>query len=282
MRTRYIRVNMLAVWAGVSSSALATGRADETGPSPEATPSALERPIFTASSNSPPDDGVKPASRREDWHIDFGVRFGYTKLGSTKQQLDRRLDLPLKLDVLGFFDSPHTPLDSKSELTLNTLYAGIGRQPADWLSWTVYVGGGYANDHTHQRTLNVNLTTEFKYLALYTGVALELYPWGQPKHQEYADWSACLRAGKPYLLAGGEIGYVSASGRGEYAIAPFRIYEDSVEIRDWLFSLIIGVGWQIPLDDRWSINIALDHAFHLYRPEEYDTWNLHWAFRYRS
>ncbi len=226
-------------------------------------------------------DADRPNLRTTVWHLDLGMRVGYTKLGSTKKKLNRRMDLPLKLDVLDFFDSPHTPMDSKSELTLNTLYAGIGREHNDWLAWTVYFGGGYGKDHTHQRTLNVNLTTEFKYVSLYTGMTFELYPWGTPDYQRNANWEERLLSSRPYLLTGGEIGYVSAEGRGDYSIAPFKIYEDSVEVRDWLFSVLLGVGWGIPISDNWSFNLAFDYAFHLYRPEEYNTWNMITALRYR-
>ncbi|MHC4697618.1 MAG: hypothetical protein ACYTFA_12840 [Planctomycetota bacterium] len=216
-----------------------------------------------------------------EWHVDLGIRLGYTKLASTKQLLDRRLDLPLKLDVLGLFDNPHTVMDSKSEFSLNTLYAGIGREETDWLAWTFYVGGTYGKDHTHQRTLNANLTTEFDYLTLYTGVTFEIYPWGTPDYMHNADWKQRLRSSRPYLLTGGEIGFVSAGGRGDYSLAPLKIYGDSEDIRDWLFSVLLGVGWGIPLSDDWSVNLTFDYAYHLYRPEEYNTWNLITTLRYR-
>lgn len=215
------------------------------------------------------------------WHVDFGFRTGYTKLGSTKQQLDRRLDLPMKLDVLGVFDSPETPLDRKSSFGLNTIYLGLGYQQADWLIWTLFAGGGAGRESDHQRFLNLNLDVDFDYAYYYVGVQCELYPWGTPDYLNHLDLPQALQASRPYVITGFETGYVDARGKGEFSFAPFRIYEDEVNIRDWLFSYLLGVGWALPLSDNWSINVSSHYSFHFYRPNEYNTWNFVSALRYR-
>ena len=226
-------------------------------------------------------DSTSAALDHSRWHIDFGFRTGQTKLASTKKQLDRRLDLPMKLDVFGVFHSPETPLDRKSNFGLNTIYLGLGYQQNDWLIWTFFAGGGAGRDSDHQRFLNLNLDVDFEYAYYYTGVQAELYPWGLPDYLNKLDLGQRLRAGRPYLITGFETGFVDASGRGDFSIAPFKIYEDEVNIRDWLFSYLLGVGWALPVNDHWSWNISSHYSFHFYRPEEYNTWNIVSALRYR-
>ena len=225
--------------------------------------------------------GLAPSREPErNWHIDLGFRTGYTKLASTKQKLDRRLDLPMKLDVFNVFGNPTTPLDRKSTFGLNTLYFGVGRREKDWVKWTCFVGGGGGADKTHKRFANANVDVAFKYAYYYTGLTLELYPWGTPKHAHDLDWRARLRASRPYLLTGAELGYVSAEGRGRFALAPITLYEDKQVVRDWLFSGLLGIGWGIPVNHRWSINLSGHYSAHLYRPQEYNTWNIVSVLRY--
>lgn len=216
-----------------------------------------------------------------DWHIDIGLRTGVTRLHSTKQQLDRRLDLPLKLDVFGVFRHPTTPIDRKTDLALCTQYLGIGREVDDWLSWTWFFGAGVGADQDHQRFLNLNLDVDFKYGYYYSGVVFEMYPWGLPRRGAELSLEERLYASRPYMLAGAEVGYVSAEGRGHFSVAPFVIYEDKVTVRDWVFSFLVGAGWGVPLSERWSWNLSMHYSFHLYRPEEYNTLNFVSTFRYR-
>lgn len=224
----------------------------------------------------------EPPTDRIDapWHFDLGIRVGDTKLGSAKQKLDRRLDTPQKLDVLGVFHSPNTPLDRKTDLGLNTIYLGVGRAERDWLVWTAYVGGGFGRDDEHQRFLNLNLSTKFHYQTYYTGLSVELYPWGRPRYRDDFNWANRLRASRPFLITGFEAGYVNVTAKGHFAIAPFRVYGDHENIRDWLFSWLIGTGVGVPINERWSLNLATYYSYHLYRPEEYNTWNVVTTLRY--
>ncbi|MCH8146741.1 MAG: hypothetical protein IH987_01945 [Planctomycetes bacterium] len=230
--------------------------------------------------NGDNDEAADPTENGR-WHVDFGFRTGLTKLGSTKQQLDRRLELPMKLDVLGVFDSPETPLDRKSSFGLNSIYLGLGYQQTDWLIWTLFAGGGAGRDSDHQRFLNLHLDVDFDYAFYYAGVQCELYPWGMPDYLNHLDLGQRLQASRPYIITGLETGYVDARGKGEFSFAPVRIYEDEVNIRDWLFSYLLGVGWALPLSDNCSINVSSHYSFHFYRPNEYNTWNFVSALRYR-
>ena len=221
------------------------------------------------------------ARKTSNWHFDFGLRVGHTRLGSTKQQLDRRLDLPMKLDIFGIFDSPETPMDRKSELGLNTIYLGAGFQQSDWMIWNFYLGGGAGKDSDHQRVANLNLSVDFHYAHIYTGVQCEMYPWGLPDYLNNLDWYQRLQASRPYIMTGFESGFVDAGGRGDFSVAPFKIYEDEVTVRDWLFSYLLGAGWAIPINDRMSVNLSTHYSFHFYRPEEYNTWNFVSTLRFR-
>jgi len=225
------------------------------------------------------DDSAAATDSR--WHFDVGLRVGHTRLRSTKQQLDRRLDLPMKLDIFNVFHSPQTPIDRKSEMGLNTIYLGAGFQQSDWLIWDFYVGGGAGKDGEHQRFANLNLDVEFEYAHIYTGVQCEMYPWGTPDYLNHLDWDQRLRASRPYIMTGFETGYVDGAGRGHFSVAPIRIYEDEVNVRDWLFSYLLGLGWAIPVDENLSFNISTHYSFHFYRPEEYNSWNFVTALRYR-
>jgi len=83
-------------------------------------------------------------------------------------------------------------------------------------------------------------------------------------------------------MSGMEIGYVRARGRGYIGIAPFgKLYKDSQWIEDWLFSYLIGLGWELPIDARWSFASSVHYTFHFYRPEEYNGYNITLALRYR-
>ncbi len=218
---------------------------------------------------------------KQSWHLDIGFRTVHAKLESTERSLDRRLDLPLKLDFLGAFSHPRTPIDRRTDLRDQSLYIGLGRREWDWLSWTVYVGGGTASDKEHQRFLNANLDVAFRYTKAYLGLAVELYPWGVPIGEADLSWKERLERSRPYGLTGLEIGYVSSKGRGHFSLAPLRLYEDEARTRDWIFSYKLGLGWHIPINDRWSLNLAGDYSFHLYRPEEYNSWNVNTGLRYR-
>ena len=194
--------------------------------------------------------------------------------------LDRRLDIPLKADVLGVFHRPTTTIDRKSSLSLQTFYLGFGRRETDRVAWTLYLGGGAGSDKDHQRFLNANLDIAFRYLTLYTGVSAEFYPWGMPRYGKDLTWKQRFSRSRPYLLIGVEVGYVSAKGRGHYSLAPLRLYDDAETIRDWIFSTKFGLGWRIPINDRWSVSLAGDYSYHCYRPDEYNSWNLVSGLRY--
>ncbi len=222
----------------------------------------------------PSDDPGKP------WHIDLAMRGSYTKLGSTAQQLDRRLDLPLMLDVFHVFDEPYTPLDRRTDLGLTTWYVGAGRQESEYVVWTWYIGGGMGQDLNHQRFFNFSLEVDFRYGYYYTGVTAEIYPWRVPQTDAGMDWTGRLRASRPFLLAGFETGYVSAEGEGDYKMGRVLVYHDEQKIRDWLAGIIVGAGWSFPLSERWSVNLMGDYTFHFYRPEEYNGWNWITAIRY--
>ncbi len=246
-------------------------------------------PQVRLSADSSPDEHdaqstTAPASEaqpRKPWHLEIGLRDSQTKLAETKRLLDRRLEIPLRFDVLDVFHHPDTPLDRKSNLSLTSFYLGIGRQESNWFVWSLYAGGGGGADHTHQRFINANLEVSFRYTLAYTGMVAEVYPWGVPHPTHEMDWSQRVSAMRPYLLSGLETGYVSAEGRGQYSLAPFRIYEDHAKIRDWITSFNLGLGWAVPLDDRWSVNVSGDYRFHFYRPDEYESWVLSLGLRYR-
>jgi hypothetical protein len=235
--------------------------------------------------DSPPTDSARP------WHVELGFRNSYTKLAETRRLLDRRLEIPLKFDVFGVFNHPDTPLDRKTDLSLTSFYLAAGRQETDWLVWNLFVGGGGAKDHSHQRFLNANLEVDFRYALVYTGLTAEIYPWLVPRPppckrgargglSDRMDWSDRLSASRPYVVTGLETGYVSGEGRGHYSLAPFRVYADHEKVRDWITSYILGLGWAVPLDTRWSVNLTGDYRFHFYRPDEYDSWVVSAGLRY--
>lgn len=218
--------------------------------------------------------------RDKPWHIEFGVRDSCTKLGETKQMLDRRLDLPLRLDVYNLFETPETPIDRKSDFLLLTAYLGLGRQESDWLVWTIYAGGGTGSNDDHQRVGIVNLEVDFKYAYVYTGAAAEIYPWHVPIRAEFAGWEDRLAASRPFLITGLETGYVSAEGRGHWSIAPFKIYQDKALVRDWITSFNLGLGWNLPISRKFSFILTGDYRWHFYRPDEYNSWTITTALRY--
>jgi len=220
------------------------------------------------------------ASHAKRWHLDAAMRGGYTKLASTKQTLDRRLDIPMRLDWLHVFDEPYTPLDRRSDQGFGSWYLGLGRTESDSFVWTWYAGGGMAQDLNHQRFLNANLKIDFRYAFVYTGVVGEYYPWRVPAAEDGMTWLGRFQASRPFLTAGVETGYVSAEGEGDYKVTGATLYHDELKIRDWLASLNLGVGWSLPISDHWSLNLSGDYRFHVYRPEEYNGWNWTTCVRY--
>ncbi|MFH0982125.1 MAG: hypothetical protein V2A79_11355 [Planctomycetota bacterium] len=215
------------------------------------------------------------------WYLDLGFRMGITRLHSTEDRLDRRLNDPLKLDAFGVFEHPTTPIDRKSDFALTTAYIGIGWRETEWLTWNFYLGSGVGGDRDHQRWLNSNLEVNFDYALYYTGMTVDVYPWGLARRGRYADFKEHLKAGRPYLVTGIEIGYLRARGWGHFALAPITLYSDSQRIEDWLFSYLVGCGWEVPINERWAFNLSVHYTFHFYRPEEYNGWNVTYALRYR-
>lgn len=214
------------------------------------------------------------------WHLELGVRDSCTRLSETKQLLDRRLDLPLRLDVYNFFETPETPIDRKSDFMLLTAYFGVGRQETSWLIWTAYAGGGSGSNDDHQRVGIVNLEVDFKYAYAYTGFTSEIYPWHVPERLDYETWDQRLAASRPFLTTGIETGYVSAEGRGHWSIAPVKLYKDKEVVRDWITSFNLGLGWNFPITERLSLLFSGDYRWHFYRPEEYNSWTITTALRY--
>ncbi len=228
--------------------------------------------------------GLFAMKTRDDdsfWYLDMGFRTGFTRLESAADKLQLRLDLPLKLDVLGVFESPYTPLDRKTDMVLTTQYIGLGRRETEWLTWNFYLGYGVGGDRNHQRWLNANLEVNFKYALIYSGLTADIYPWGIPAYRNYPDLEERLKASRPYAVTGFEFGYLRARGAGHLALAPVPIYKDSQRIEDWLFSWLIGLGWEFPVNDRWAFNLSAHYTFHFYRPEEYNGTNIVFALRYR-
>jgi len=215
------------------------------------------------------------------WYVDFGLRLGYTRLGETGDLLAKRLEIPLALDVLDIWEHPDTPLDRRSRGGLTTFYLGIGRRQNEWLTWNFYVGGGTGDDRNHQRIANLNVNVDFEYVHYYFGLSADIYPWGIPAYRPFTNWLERLKASRPYVIAGFENGYLGATGEGNFKFAPLVLYADQGKVRDWLMSFQFGIGWELPINERWSFNVAAYHAFHIYRPDEYNSWDAVFAFRYR-
>lgn len=226
--------------------------------------------------------GMNPESDRNalQWHIDLAIRTSVPKLAETKRMLDRRLDLPLNADVFDLFANPDSPVDRKSSFGMNTLQMGIGRRVSDRWALTWYFGFGVWADRHHQRFLTADLRVNFDYGFYYSGVKAEYYPWGMPTSPTAPNWRERLSASRLFLITGVETAYVSGGGEGRYKLLGLKLYEDSKRIRDWTFAATLGAGWQVPIDIRWSIQVAGDYSFHVYRPDEYNSWRLTTGLRY--
>lgn len=220
-------------------------------------------------------------SRWKDWHVDLALRGSHPKLADTKQLLDRRLDLPLRIDVFHVFDQPYTPLDRRTDLGLGGFYVGLGKQPSDRFVWTWYVGGGAGRDINHQRFLNTRLDVDFHYACYCTGVTGEYYPWRVPEPAAAKSLQEILSRSRPFVLAGLEAGYVSGKGEGSYLFSGVRLYHDEVKVRDWLAATEVGLGWAFPLGEHFSLNLRGGYRFYFTRPDEYDGWTWVTALRYR-
>ena len=233
------------------------------------------------SDDSPPAADHASRSPNKRWHADLAIRNSFPKLNSTQKQLDLRMDVPLRVDFLGVFDRPYTPIDRRSDQGFTSLYGGVGRQENPRFLWTYYFGGSTGKDINHGRFLIETLEVDFNYNFYYTGISAEYYPWEVPTIQTTPSWEERLLASRPFLLAGLETGYVSSEGEGDLAIAGLTVYHDELKVRDWLFSCAVGLGWALPLNDRWSINLSSNYRFHFYRPEEYNGWAVTTGVRYR-
>ena len=213
-------------------------------------------------------------------HFDLAIRTSVPKLAETKRLLDRRLEIPLQADVFGVFAHPNTPLDRKSSFRMNTLDLGFGRRVTDRWAWTWYFGFGVWADRHHQRYLTADLRVNFDYGFYYSGIQAEFYPWGMPTSPATPSWPERLSASRPFLITGVETAYVSGGGEGRYKLLGIKLYEDSERVRDWTFAAMLGAGLQVPIDTRWSIRVAGDYSFHVYRPDEYNSWRLTTGLRY--
>ncbi|MHC5110661.1 MAG: hypothetical protein ACYTHJ_12390 [Planctomycetota bacterium] len=222
----------------------------------------------------------RAGAHEQRWHLDVGFRTSYTKLGDTEQMLDRRLDWPMKADVLGLWSHPYTPIDRKTDGHLNALSLGFGRYETDWLDWSVYFVGGGISDHDHQRIGNLNLETHFRYGNYLLGLKTEVYPFGRPHGRCGSSFQEMFQQSRPFLFTGVETGYVSGEGRGSFRFAPITLYRDSEKVRDWVVGFPIGIGYRIPLDHNWSFSLTADYSFQAVRAHEYAGWNVNVGLRY--
>lgn len=224
---------------------------------------------------------TRPTDSASLWHFDLGTRTSILKLDETDRTLDRRLDLPMKLDVLGVFRHPDTPLDRNTNLGLSTLYLGFGRREPHNITWTIYAGGGAWSDKTRQNALNMILDVRFRYAGYFAGVNVEYHPWGYAAGWANMSWEQRVEGIRPFVLTGLEAGYVSAEGKGYLSFTSVRLYSDSKKIRDWTFNWLLGLGLELPLNQRWSLNVSGGYRFHFYRRDEYNGWDITTALRYR-
>lgn len=196
--------------------------------------------------------------------------------------LDRRLEQPLKLDVLNVFDHPTTPMDRRSDFEFNSLFIGLGRTESDRFVWSIYAGAAAGSDKSDERFLNTTLDVRFRYGFYYLGSQFEYYPWGLPPLDGKLDsMPDRLRMSRPFLFTGFESAFVNSIGKGDYRISGVVTYSDSVSVRDWLFSVPLGLGCSMPLNERWSFQLMGDYRFHFYRPEEFNGWHIAAALRLR-
>lgn len=215
------------------------------------------------------------------WHVDMAIQTSFSKLSSTEQKLDRQLDWPLKIDVLNWFSHPRTPVDRKSSFNLNTFYFALGKRVSDRVIVNGFLGFAPGVDRDHQQFLMADLRVNFEYSSYLIGVKTEYYPWGFPRYHNDTDWKKRIDASRVYFYCAILTGYLSAEGAGRYKLFGVRVYHDSIKIRDWISAGIVGMGWSIPISDRWSIQLAGDYSFHAYRPEEYNGWRISTGLRFR-
>jgi len=220
-------------------------------------------------------------SRAEGWHLDLGFRWNQPKLGETRELLDRRLDGPLSLDWMHGFERPYTPLDRKTDWGFASAYLGFGREVNDWLIWNVSAGFSAGKDTNHDRVFLSTLDVDFKYRFFFIGTNVEVYPWKIPRVEPGMSFAQRVRASRPYILTGFETGYVHADGEGVYRVLWLPAYRDQAHIRDLVGSYLIGLGWDFPLSERFSLNVSGDYKFHFHRPDEYNGWNLITGLRYK-
>jgi len=215
------------------------------------------------------------------WHVDMGIQTSFSKLSSTEQKLDRQLDWPLRVDVLNVFTRPRTPIDRKSTFSLNTIYFALGKRVSDRVIINGYLGFAPGVDRDHQQFLIADLRINFKYSSYLIGLQAEYYPWGFPRYHNDTDWEKRIDASRLYFYSAILTGYLSAEGTGRYKLFNVNVYQDSIKVRDWIFAGIVGMGWSIPISDRWSIQLTGDYSFHAYRPEEYNGWRITTGLRFR-
>jgi hypothetical protein len=244
----------------------------------DVSPHSESSPMAVLEPNGP---AAAQPERTKPWHFDLGWRTSIPRLQWTDQMLDRRLDLPLKLDWLGVFDHPETPLDRKTDLKLGSVFFGIGRTESEHILWSIYGGAGADSDATNQRFLATTLDVRFRYGFYYLGALMEYYPWKIPQPASADGPDGRLRSGRPFLFTGLDTAYISGSGKGDYRIAGQLIYRDAVHVRDWLVNVPVGLGWSAPLSARWSLIIMGGYRFHFYRPEEYNGWDIATQLRCR-
>lgn len=244
------------------------GVSDETQPSFESQQSRVD---FT----------TEPDPEARKWHVDMAFTIDFLKLSETEQMLDRRLDIPLKFDFLNVFARPRTPIDRKSSFSINRLQFGLGKRVSDRVILNWFFGIGPGVDRFHQRYLTADLRVNFKYGYYYTGFRAEIYPWGFIQYHNDPQWAKRFSASRFYYYAAIETGYVNAEGAGRYKFLGIRIYEDRVKVRDWILAGTVGLGWGIPISDRWSIQLSGDYSFHVHRPHEYNGWRITAGLRFR-
>lgn len=204
--------------------------------------------------------------RLRGWFWFVGTSNYHVKLDASEALNDRLLNRPMNL-LLPAWEEPTTFKDWSDDWRVWDVWAGVGREINDHLSWALYSGGGAGTIRNHDMyyPLGVPLRVKADYTrrSMFLGVSLSIYPWGRPEKGEPGFWNA-VRAARPQFEA--NVGY-----NWQYALADvsfgFPVLGDLLNIeREYNYDLFFfspRAGLEFPMTEKSSFNVILGYTlFH--------------------
>jgi hypothetical protein len=222
------------------------------------------------------------AEKHSFWFI--GSSNYHLRLKESEERINGMLNRPLGA-VLPRWKHPITFKEWSEDFRIWDLWGGFGHDINDWLSWSIYAGGG-AGTVPNQETyfplgLPTTIKADFTRRSLLLGSSLSYYPFGRPEKEGKGLVSA-LAGTRP--MAEMNIGYTHQTVVGDVK-ASVPVFGTLLHIEDksqyHLFWASPRLGFEIPVTTSDSVNVLGGYLFFHQHSQEFNGGLLEVFVRHR-